>query len=294
MTTCKAPTWLSVRGAARSRRIRPRRVLGLLALALLLGWALICLTPLYWIFATALKKPSLVLSFPPSFIPEDASFLNLRRLFIRSSILWWTFNSLVVALAVTASNVLLATLAGYTLAKKRFPGDAWLFAGVIGIMLIPPQITIVPLFILVNWFGWADSYRALIVPLMLSPSAVFLMKQHLATFPSALLDSARIDGCGELRIFLRIVLPLAKPGIAVLSIFTFMGNWNSFLWPLLVTSSERMRTLQIGLASLQIENANDYGLMMAGAAYSAIPMIAFFLAFQRYFVQGITVGALKA
>jgi multiple sugar transport system permease protein len=265
----------------------------ILAYALLGLWAVISLLPLYWIFVTALIPPSVVLALPPKFLPIPFTPVNFQRLLNSSQVLRWTFNSLFVSSVVTASNVLLGTMAGYVLAKKRFPGNTLIFWLVVSTMLVPGQITIIPLYDLIVRLNWINTYTALIVPGLVGPFAIFLMKQFLQTLPGELLDAARIDGCSELRTFWDVVIPLSLPGMAVLAIFTFMGTWNDFLWPLIVTNKEEMMTLQIGLTSLQNVYFTDYGLLMAGAAFAAVPMIVVFLVFQPAFVRGITIGALK-
>ena len=260
---------------------------------LLALFAVLTLMPLYWIVVTAFQTPSAVLAFPPSLAPSPASWINFARLFNGSEILAWMSNSLIVTGTVTVSNVLLGTLAGYTLAKKIFPGRQTIFWTVISLMFVPSQLTIIPLYALIVKLDWINTYQALIVPALIMPFSIFLMKQFLQTLPTELIEAARMDGCGEWGVFQRVILPLAKPGMGVLAIFTFMGVWNEFLWPLIVINRSAMMTLQIGLNSLQNQYYTDYGLLMAGAAVSALPMIAFFLVFQPYFVRSITIGAVK-
>ncbi len=264
-----------------------------LAVSLLLLFAAATLLPLYWIAVSAFQPPSVVITFPPSLYPSPPTWVNFARLFNGSQILRWLLNSLLVTGAVTMSHLLLATLAGYTLAKKSFPGSRLVFWTVISLMLIPGQLTLIPLYALIIKLEWVNTYKALIVPALIGPFSIFLMKQFLQTLPSELIDAARIDGCGEWGVFRRVILPMAKPGMAVLGIFTFTGTWNDFLWPLIVTNQASMMTLQIGLHSLQNAFYTDYGLLMAGAAVSALPMIAVFLLFQPFFVRGVTIGALK-
>lgn len=256
-------------------------------------FAVLTLLPLYWIAVSAFQPPSVVITFPPSLFPSPPTWINFARLFTSSSILTWLANSFLVSTTITVSQVLLGTLAGYTLAKKVFPGRQLIFWSVISLMLVPGQLTIIPLYAMIIQLDWVNTYKALIVPALIGPFAIFLMKQFLQTLPSELMDSARIDGCSEWGVFVRIVLPMAKPGMGVLGIFTFMASWNDFLWPLIVTNRASMMTLQIGLNSLQNAFYTDYGLLMAGAAVSAVPMIIVFLLFQPYFVKGVTFGAVK-
>ena len=264
-----------------------------LAFTLLTFLGAVTLMPLYWIVVCSFQPPSVVLEFPPKLLPTNPTLVNFARLFNGSEILRWMLNSAIVTGVITISNVFFATLAGYTLAKKRFPGRQFIFWSVIALMLIPTPLTVIPLYALIIQLEWINTYKALIVPALVGPFSIFLMKQFLQTLPTELLDAARIDGCTEWDVFRQIILPLAKPGMGVLGIFTFMGTWNDFLWPLIVTNKSSMMTLQIGLHSLQNAYFTDYALLMAGAAVSAVPMIVVFLLFQSYFVRGVTLGAVK-
>lgn len=279
-----------VRVRARPKRLPVGRVLAVAAVSVLAALAVI---PLYWMVVTAIQAPQLSMRFPPEVWPSQPTLDNFRLFFERPHVWRWTLNSLVVASTVTVCVVLVSTLAGYTFAKKRFIGRDLLFWLYVGSMMVPGQVTLIPLYILVTRMGLQDTYAGLILPAVAGPFGAFLMKQFLQTLPSEILDAARIDGCSEPGIFRRIVLPLAKPGMAVLAIFTFVEQWNDFLWPLVITNSASMRTLSVGLALLQEEVPLAFNLLMAAATYAALPMLAVFLAFQRYFLQGITVGALK-
>ncbi|HHT90060.1 MAG: carbohydrate ABC transporter permease [Bacillota bacterium] len=264
-----------------------------LSFVFLLGAAIIALLPLYWMVVTALQQPTLTVSFPPEWFPSNPTFLNFQRFFGRPHVLTWTTNSLIVALAVTGIQIFTCAMAGYAFAKKKFPGGNFLFYLYIASMMIPGQVTLVPLFLIMSRLNLLDTYAGLVLPGIAGPFGVFLMKQFISTLPTDLIEAATIDGCGEWLTFMKVILPLAKPGLAVLGIFTFMGQWNQFLWPLIITNSSSMRTLPVGLALLQEELPMQYGLLMAGATYAAIPMIIIFLMFQKYFLRGITVGALK-
>lgn len=259
----------------------------------LIGWGMVCLLPLYWTYTTAFKYPSIVIEMPPELYPNPPVLVNFIRLFMKAKIFRWTLNSSIVAGSITVSNLFFGTLAGYALAKKKFHGRMFIFWLIVSMMMVPYQITIVPLYMIINRLNWMSTYWALVVPGLSYPFSIFLMKQYLQTLPSELMDAARIDGCSEFGIFLRIIIPLAKGGMAVLGIFIFMGAWNQFLWPLIVTNKENMFTLQVGLSTIQSVFFTDYGLLMAGAAYSTIPMFVVFFAAQKYFVRGITIGALK-
>lgn len=267
-----------------------QRWLALIAVSVM---ALTAIIPLYWMVVTAFQRPSLSVEFPPEWFPKPPTLHNFKDFFRRPYIARWTINSAVVASSITVGLTFIATLAGYTFAKKEFPGRNILFWCYVGSMMVPGQVTLIPLYIFMSRLGLQNTYGGLILPAIAGPFGVFLMKQFLQTLPSELLDAGRIDGCSEFGVFTRIVLPLAKPGMAVLGIFTFVEQWNDFLWPLIITNTSKMRTLPVGLALLQEEVPLAFNLLMAGATYAAIPMIVVFLLFQRYFLQGITVGALK-
>lgn len=270
--------------------------------AILLRWttyliltviAIAALLPIYWMFTTSVKTQVAYLARPPEMIPLHPTLTNFARLFKHPSVFRWLFNSLFIAISVTLLNLFFASLAGYTFAKKRFPGDSLFFWLYMAVMMVPFQITIVPLFLLMNSFGWVNTYQALIIPAIAMPINVLLMRQATQSLPSELLDAGKIDGCSEFGLFWRIVLPLSTNGLAVMGIFTFVLTWNDFLWPLVATTSEKMRTLPVGVSSFQASFSTDYGLLMAGGVLLAIPMFIVFFAFQKYFLQGITMGALK-
>lgn len=272
------------------RRVPVRRVIGVTWVVLMAALAII---PLYWMVVTAFQQPALSVTFPPSWIPNPPTLRNFAAFFARPNIWRWTLNSGIVATTITAAVVFVATLAGYTFAKKEFRGRNLLFWLYVGSMMVPGQVTLIPLYLLMTSLGLQDTYGGLILPAIAGPFGVFLMKQYIQTLPSVLIDAARIDGCSEFGVFTRIILPLARPGMAVLAIFTFVEQWNDFLWPFIITSRSAMRTLPVGLALVQEEVPLDFNLLMAGATYAAIPMIVVFLFFQRYFLRGVTVGAIK-
>lgn len=264
-----------------------------IALLVLTVLGLLAFIPLYWMVITAIKEPTLTMKFPPELIPKNPTWKNFAELFQRKEIFRWTLNSVIVAGTVTLAQILVCALAGYSIAKKRFPGSRIFFWIYIASMMIPKQVTIVPLYILVAKFRMINTYAGLILPAIAAPFGVFLMRQFMVTLPDEVIEAARIDGASELKIFTRVVLPMSKPALAVLGIFTFVGEWNGFLWPLIVTNTSNMKTLQAGLALLQEEVPMKFAYLMAGATYSAIPMFIVFLVFQKYFLRGITVGSVK-
>lgn len=266
----------------------------LLVWFVLLGTAVIALWPMYWLFVTALTPTLYAIKTPPDIFPFHASLSNIQRLFSEAADYWsWASNSVVVALSVTIFHIFFDTLAGYTFAKKQFPGRNLLFWIILATMMVPAYVTLVPLYIVTRNFHLLNTLWAVILPGMASVFGIFLMRQYIQTLPSELMDAARIDGCGELGTFWYVVLPLAKPAIGALAIFTFVRHWNDFLWPLIVLNDSSKYTLPVGVAGLQGEFTTDYGIIFAGAALAALPMIIFFLIFQRYFLEGVRMGALK-
>lgn len=259
----------------------------------LVGWAAISLFPLYWMALTALSPANDTVVFPPRWVPSRITLENFGWLFENVRMGRWFVNSLIVASLVTTGSLLFNAMAGYAFAKLEFRGREVLFWACLSLMMVPEIVTLIPIYVLANDLWLGDTFFILIVPFLASVWGIFLIKQFLRTLPRALLDAARVDGASEWRIFGKIVLPLARPVLGALGIFTFVGQWNSLLWWLLFTSSAEMRNVQVGLATLRYEYATQYGPLMAGALLAAVPMIVAFFAFQRALVSGLTIGALK-
>lgn len=255
--------------------------------------AILYLIPIYWLFVTSIKLPTTLYSPLPDFFPKEISFLSWRRVLMHPLVPRWFLNSLLVSGSVTVGSLTFSALTGYVFAKLRFPGRNLIFWAVLLTMMLPGQATIVPMYAMMVRLGWLDTYWPLIMPSLAGAFGVFLMKQFMQTIPSSLIDAARMDACSEFKIFWRVVLPLAKSGLAVLTIFVFVGQWNDFLWPLLILRQQNMQTLQVGLASLRFATFMDPQLLMASAAFAAVPTIIVFIFFQRYFLEGLTIGALK-
>jgi multiple sugar transport system permease protein len=278
------------------RRTRGDTILLVAALAVLLAWAVVSLFPLYWMVITGMKPSVAVMTTPPELIPSQVTMRNFQAVF-DSGVLRWTFNSFIVAGAVTLGQLLFSSMAGYSFAKKSFPGRNVIFWIYISSMMLPIYAIVVPLYRMVANFHLIDTYAALILPGLAAPFGTFLMRQYIQSLPSELIDAAKIDGCSEWGVYRHVILPLSLPGLAVLGIFVFHMQWAEFFWPMVVTGSSNMRVLTVGLASLQqfdvSSGMKDYGVMMAGATWAAIPMFIIFFLFQRYFLQGITLGALK-
>lgn len=262
---------------------------------LLALWALLSLFPLAWMFLTAFVLPDRIhtTSIVPVSSADDLGLENFYILWKHARMGRWFANTLFVCLLATFLHVLFDSMAGYAFACKEFTGRGLLFWFVLGTMMVPGQILIVPLFLLMRTMGLVDTLTAVILPGLSSPFGIFMMRQFMRNLPRDLLDAARIDGCSELGIFWRIVVPLSAPAMATLSIFVFMSTWNAFMWPLVVLFNSDRYTLAVGLATLQGKHTIDYGLLMAGASVTALPMIIAFLLMSRYVVRGLSAGALK-
>ena len=271
--------------------IKPNRALTWLFLALT---TVIALFPMYWLFVMALTPIGTIPPSTPALFPDPFSLSNVVRLLTNAKdYLRWGANSIFVAGTVTLWHVLFDTLSGYAFAKKRFPLRSVFFWIILSTLMIPAQVTLVPLYIVTRQLGLIDNLFAVILPGTAAVFGIFLMRQYIQTLPSELEDAARIDGCNEFAVFWNVILPLCKPAIAALAIFSFVRNWNDFLWPLIILNKSINYTLTVGVAGLQGEFSTDYGIIFAGAALAALPMIAFFLAFQKYFLEGVRMGAVK-
>ncbi len=265
-------------------------------IVLLAVGAAVSLFPVLWMFYTSFnpaEKLSATLMGSASPHLRDLTLLNYARIFKNAPIVRWTLNSFFICTVVTLGQLLFDSMAGYAFARKRFPGRRLLFWLVVGTMMVPVHILIVPLYIMMVKLRLVDTLWAAILPGLAGPFGIFFMRQYMLTIPTELEEAARIDGCGELQIFFRIILPISAPALGVLAIFLFISNWNSFLWPLLVLNSADTFTLTVGLATLQDKHALDYGLLMAGAAVASLPMFGVFLLFQRMFIRGLRMGAIK-
>lgn len=251
------------------------------------------LFPLYWMILTSFKHASVTIKMPPELWPKEVTFANYQSLWEKTKIARWFWNSLFVSASTAALVCITSALAGYAFAKKQFAGKRLLFILVIGSMMIPRELLLVPLFEMMRTFHWFNSYPALIFPLIGWPLGVFMLKQFCSTIPGELIEAAHMDGSSAWGTFGKIVVPLIMPGIGALAIFTFISTWNDYLWQLVMINSDRMKTLQVGIASLQSQFVTQYGLVMAGAVVASLPMIVVFIFFQRYFTEGITLGAIK-
>jgi multiple sugar transport system permease protein len=264
-------------------------------LYLLLTVALVAvIAPFAWMVLGSFKGEGELRQVPPTWLPESASLDNYTQLFSKLNFGQYFTNSIVVAVVVTAGNLIFCSMLGYALAMLDFKGKKVIFTAVMGTLMIPGVVTFVPLFVLVANAGLIDTLPGLFLPFLVSPFGVFLMRQFILGLPKDLLDAGRVDGAGELRIFFRIILPLCGPALATLGILTFLGSWNNFLWPLVVAQSEDRYTLPVALALYSTgQNSTNYGLLLAGATVVIIPILVVFLIFQKRFIEGIATTGLK-
>jgi len=261
------------------------------------------LMPLYWMISGSFKLQTVTMAVPPEFIPTNPTLENWSRLFTGPWPVWrWVINSIAVSLLTVVLVLAISSLTGYGFGKKKFPGSNILFFILLSTMFLPTQVMLIPLFLLVKNLHLTDTilgtYFAMALPMISSPFGIFLIKQFCSTIPNELLDAARIDGASEWRVFTSIVLPLLKPALAALSIFTFNQAWNYFMWHMVIAGDKSQYTIPVGVSYMARTPAfgkaiTDIGLSMAGGTFGAFFMIVFFIAFQQYFIKGITIGAVK-
>lgn len=271
------------------KKLTPYRIICIVLLVIL---AILMIFPLYWIITGSLKDAAAINAVSPQWWPKSPNLDNYVRLFKKPALLWLG-NSVISAAAAMILTCITATMAGYVLAKKRFIGRNFIFTLMVCAMALPKQVILVPLLKEMAFLHWHDTLWAIILPAVGWPFGVFLMKQFSEGIPGEMLEAVRVDGAGEVLTFTNIVLPMVKPGVGALAIFTFITSWNDYFMQLIMLNSQKKLTISLGIAKLQAEMSTDFGLTMAGAALAAIPIIIVFLTFQKYFTQGITMGAVK-
>jgi multiple sugar transport system permease protein len=264
-----------------------------LYVALTLGLFFV-VVPFLWMLVSSFKPEREVRAVPPTWWPETVTVANYDTLLGRLDFPTYMFNSVVVAVAVTVGNMVFCSMLGYALAKLEFPGKRALFAIVLGTLMIPGVVTFVPLFVMVTKMQLSNTLLGMILPFLAGPFGVFLMRQFISSLPDELIQAARIDGAGELRIFFSVILPLCGPALATLGILTFLASWNNFLWPLVIAQTEDKYTLPVALALYSVgQNATQFGLLLAGAVIVVLPVLAIFMVLQRHIMQGIAMTGIK-
>jgi len=254
----------------------------------------LCIGPFYWLVTMATQNSTEIFSWPPKLLPGGAFWDNLTTLDNKIGLARILGNSLAISTVQTLGALLVSLLAGYAFAKFSFRGRTVIFVILLSTMVVPDQVMLVPLFEMMMKFGLMDNYASVILPGLCVPFGIFLMRQALGSLPNELLDAARMDGAGELRVLWSIVVPVMRPVLAALSVFLFLGSWNQFVWPLIALRSPAMETLPVALASLHGMQANtDYGAILMGTAVSTVPMMILFLVLQKQFISGLLAGATK-
>lgn len=261
----------------------------LLAITIFFIW------PIYWMVTGSFKNLSVSMQIPPEWIPLTPTIENYAILLEKFPTLRWLFNSALTAVITTVLVLFVSSTSAYALAKVNFRGAKYVFGAMIAAMTLPNTILFIPLFKMMNSWNISDTYAGLILPVLGWPFGVFLLRQFMQTLPTTLIEASRIDGCSELGIYARIILPLAKPGLGALAIFTFVRSWNDYVWQTIVLKSENMLTLPLGIQIAQKVNEveQNYGVSMAGAALATLPVLIVFISFQKYFTKGIMLGAVK-
>lgn len=272
------------------KRMEPSDII--LNMFVVLG-ALLNLFPLYWLFTSTFKTSAGIFKMPPDWIPKDPTLQNYKDLLGGQPTFRWAFNSLLVSVATTLLVVVCSSLAAYAFSKLDFPFKKPLFLLLISSLMIPKEIFIVPLFKIVLKLNWSDSYAAMIFPNVATAFGVYLLFNFFDTVPNSIRESGKLDGAGEFRVFLQLIMPMVKPGVGALFILNFVNVWNDYLWQMLIARSRSMMTLMVGTASLMQEINPNFAYKMTGATVAAIPMLLIFLLFQRYFTGGLTMGAVK-
>lgn len=268
--------------------LRPGRIV---AWTLLLIGGLVMVTPLAFMFSTSLKTAGQV--YDLRLIPAAPTLQNYITILADGRFMRWFFNSMIVAVAVTVSNVFFDSLVGYTLAKFEFRGRYFIFLAILSTLMIPTEMLVIPWYLMSANLGWLDSYWGIMFPGMMTAFGTFLMKQFFEGVPNDFLEAARVDGLNEFQIWWKVAMPLVTPALSALAIFTFLGNWTAFFWPLIVTTSKELYTLPVGLSSFAVEQSIQWEMIMTGAAIATLPTLIVFLVLQRYIVRGVMLAGLK-
>jgi multiple sugar transport system permease protein len=268
--------------------LRPGRII---AWTLLFIGGLIMVTPLAFMFSTSLKTAGQV--YDLRLIPSAPTLANYVTILADGRFVRWFMNSMIVAVVVTLSNVFFDSLVGYTLAKFQFRGRYFIFLAILSTLMIPTEMLVIPWYLMSSKLGWLDSYWGIMFPGMMTAFGTFLMKQFFEGVPNDFLEAARVDGLNEFQIFWKVAMPLVTPALSALAIFTFLGNWTAFFWPLIVTTSRELYTLPVGLSSFAVEQSIQWEMIMTGAAIATLPTLIVFVVLQRYIVRGVMLAGLK-
>jgi multiple sugar transport system permease protein len=262
---------------------------------ILLITCLMVIFPFWMFFITSLREKSVLFETPPKFWVENPTLENYKSLLTDPYVAFpnWFLNSLIVGVVTTAITLVITSLAAYAFAKKQFPGRTFLFMVCMATMMVPRTVTLLPTFTICRYFFMIDNLWGMIIPCVTNVFGIFLLKQFMATIPSSLIESARIDGASELRVFTHIIIPVSRSALGVLAINTFMNQWNNLLWPLIIAQTEQTKTLPVGIASLKSLATVPWNLIMAATMLSFIPVLIVFICARKSFIEGMTAGAIK-
>lgn len=270
------------------------KVMTVLSLVFLFILTFVFLFPFYWMLKGSLQPTSMAIQVPPSMVPTNLTLNNFQRLFSQTEAVRWMINSIVVAGSSTLLTLFTASFAGYAFAKMKFPGRTAIFWVLVAAMMVPKQVTLIPLYIMMNSYGLYNTYPGMFLPMVAWPFGLFLFRQFMQSIPNDILESARIDGANEFSTYLKIVVPMSRPAFATVGIMYFINTWNDYMWQLVIVKDMSMSTLPVGIAKVsRTQFEIDYGLMMAGTAFGSILVAMAFFAFQKHFVKGLTMGAVK-
>lgn len=292
MVTATHPKDLVTRSWRQSlgdRRVR-RKVYGFAFVALV---SVLFILPYIWSLSISFQPEGDVFAWPIKLLPDPVTTENYQRLWTEIPFGQWLLNSTIVVIIVTTANLFFASLAGYAFARMKFPGKNLIFYAFLSTMMIPGHVTLAPKFMLLNEFGLINTYAGLIMPGIVQVFGIFLMKQFFESLPVELEEAARIDGLTRFQTFMQIVLPVSKPALVALGIYTFQGNWNDFLWPVIVTTTQDMYTLPLGMAMFRYEFKVEWTMLMAGSVLLSLPMLIIFITFQRLFIENAAASGTK-
>lgn len=275
------------------RKIKVSPIEQIVVHLILIIWLLISVIPFVWMLSTSFKGPGEIFIFPPRWIPKNPTLKNYKDLFQQMNFGRPFLNSIIVSLSTTFLSVVLATMAGYGFAKFNFKNKNVLFLIILGTVMVPGQITMIPVFLLLTKLNLLNTYWGLILPALANAFNIFFMRQFISGIPDELIEAAKMDGANEGWIFFKVILPLSKPAMAAITIFTFTGSWNNFLWPLIIATDESMYTLPVAISVLGGQYTENIAMQMAGSVIVILPLIIVFLFTQKYFIKGITFTGLK-
>ncbi|MFC1667915.1 carbohydrate ABC transporter permease [Chlamydiota bacterium] len=260
----------------------------------LLMMLFLTLLPFIWMLSTSFKEHKDIFTLPPQWIPLHPTIENYKQLFKEGNFLRYFLNSVIISTTLTFLGLFINSMAGFVFSKYRFFGKDRLFTLLLATMMVPAQVTMIPVFLMLKYMGLLNNYLGLIIPASAAVFSIFLMRQFILGIPNDIIEAARIDGCTDFGIYCRVILPLCKPVLATIMIFTFMGSWNAFLWPLIVMLKDSMYTLPVALANLSGgAHGTDYGILMAGSVLVVLPIIIIFLLMQKHYIKGIAMTGLK-